>query len=280
MAGFLLALIPFCDMFAMVLATFMLLRRGDTYAQGAFALVAATVAFAYNGYSLDNLAPAAWVCGLIFIPVWVMAMLLRQLRSMALSLELGMLVTALLVGITWLVYGEAPASALTEYLRVHQLDPAVDNGIPAPMLAKIFLVLWPMMVGIIQLAIILTARWVQSHVYYPGGFRADFHQLRLNKSVAIIVVILTLLMQVASPEQYMVLFQVQPLASLLLILAGLALVHWYATYKGLKSFWLGAVYLIIFLVPQLAGLILGVTAIIDSFINIRQRVIAAKQRGA
>lgn len=280
MAGFVLALLPFCDMFAMVLMVLMLLRRGDRYAQGGFALVAAAVAFAYNGYSFDNMLPTLWVAGLVFIPVWVMAILLRELRSLAMTLELGIITTMLLVILTWFVYGEAPVAAFMEYLQVHQMDPAVESGVPAPLLAKMFLILWPMFVGIMQISIILTARWVQSCIYYPGGFRADFHQLRLHKSVAMGVVVLTILMQVFKPEDCMVLYQLQPLATILLLLAGLGLVHWYATFKGLKSFWLGGIYLLIFIVPQVAGLILGVTAIVDSFFNIRQRVIAAKQRGA
>lgn len=280
LASFVLALIPFCDMFAMVLIVLMLLRRGDRYAQAGFALVAATVAFAYNGYSFSHMLPTLWVAGVVFIPIGVMSILLRELRSLSITLELGIITTLLLVILTWFVYGDAPVAAFLEYLRVHQLDPAVDSGIPVPTLAKMFLILWPMLVGILQVSIILTARWAQSCIYYPGGFRADFHQFRLHKSVALGIVILTIMMQVIRPEDCMLLYQTQPLATLLLLLAGLGLVHWYATFKGLKSFWLGGIYLLIFIVPQVAGLILGVTAIVDSFFNIRQRVIAAKQRGA
>lgn len=280
LVGFLLALIPLAKFFAVVLLVLMLLRRGDKYAQLGYMLIAVAVGFAYNRYQLDNLGGSLWAIGLFFIPLWVMTMVLRQLRSLTLSLESGTLLMMLMVTVTWFIYGDLPANNLMLYMHAQGVDTTANGEIPAPVLAKIFLILWPLFLGLLQVWVLLLARWVQSDLYYPGGFRSDFHQLRLHKAVALGAILMTALTLLMGPEQSILLYQLEPLASLLLLLAGLGLVHWYATFKGFKSFWLGGVYLIVFLVPQFAGLVLGVNALVDSFFNIRQRVIAAKQRGA
>jgi len=118
------------------------------------------------------------------------------------------------------------------------------------------------------LAISMTvlARWWQALLYNPGGFRSEFHALRLPPRMAMTLAGLFLLASFGVPVLAgWVLYFVMPL-----FFAGLALVHGLVGLKKLSGLWLGAFYLLL-LSPVVAQL-LTVAALFDSWYDFRKRV--------
>lgn len=123
------------------------------------------------------------------------------------------------------------------------------------------------------LAICLTmvARWWQALLYNPGGFRQEFHSLRLPPRVAMPLAGLFLAAGFGVPVLAgWVLYFVMPL-----FFAGLALVHGLVGLKRLSGLWLGAFYVLL-LSPVVAQL-LTVAALFDSWYDFRRRVEATDE---
>ncbi|MEX1197781.1 MAG: hypothetical protein WEB57_07985 [Pseudohongiellaceae bacterium] len=123
------------------------------------------------------------------------------------------------------------------------------------------------------LAISLTmlARWWQALLYNPGGFRQEFHGLRLPPRLAMTLAALFLAASFGVPVLAgWVLYFVMPL-----FFAGLALVHGLVGLKRLSGLWLGAFYLLL-LSPVVAQL-LTVAALFDSWYDFRNRVEATDE---
>jgi hypothetical protein len=123
------------------------------------------------------------------------------------------------------------------------------------------------------LAICLTmmARWWQALLYNPGGFRQEFHGLRLPPRLAMALAALFLAASFGVPVLAgWVLYFVMPL-----FFAGLALVHGLVGLKKLSGLWLGAFYMLL-LSPVVAQL-LTVAALFDSWYDFRSRVEATDE---
>jgi len=119
---------------------------------------------------------------------------------------------------------------------------------------------------------LLLARWWQSQLYNPGGFRQEFHNLRFSPQPAAVMVLLLILLYLA-PAPYV------PWASMLgipLLLAGLGFLHHTVAAMGMGPAWLILIYLGLFFGP-LSVVLVGI-AFLDSFLNFRTRIAQWRNR--
>lgn len=252
------------------------LRRGPY--EGALVLGAASVAALALGELLfGHSGPVAGVLPGFWLPVWGFAALLRATVSLAATL-------ALAVGIGWLVVGgfyvllDDPAGWWQSWLT-GVLKPAFeDAGAGADAVQALDrLIAWvaPLMPGWLAanvvfsaLAAVLIGRWWQARLYNPGGFRSEFHGLRLGRRLALLTIV-TLAAAFASGAVWL-----QCLALPLVVvwlLQGLAVVHGLAVLRGWSPWALVLVYvLLLLLLPQAVALLclLGLT---DTWMNLRTR---------
>ncbi|PPC74398.1 hypothetical protein C4K68_26035 [Pokkaliibacter plantistimulans] len=120
----------------------------------------------------------------------------------------------------------------------------------------------------INLGSVMMARAWQADLYNPGGFRAEFHQLRLPAWLALALGFVLMLGAGAGPEWLRWL----PVLSLPLVVAGLALVHGVIGIKALGKAWLGALYVALLLLGPYVYPLLMLLGVIDSLVNIRRRL--------
>jgi len=120
--------------------------------------------------------------------------------------------------------------------------------------------------GYVVLSLLL-ARWWQALLYNPGGFRSEFHQLRLPPVLALGLTAAAIGVSSSGGEYLLwaVIFTM-PLG-----IAGLALVHGVVGSKGFGRGALIATYLLLLLVAWFK-LVLLLLALIDSFVNFRARI--------
>ncbi len=118
-----------------------------------------------------------------------------------------------------------------------------------------------------SLLAVMLARWWQSLLYRPGGFREEMWQLRLPPVVTLILLgILLLLSSLGESYRFWGICCALPF-----IVAGLALIHGVVGRLNLGRVWLVVLYVSLFLLgPLWAVLILA--AVLDSWIDFRKRL--------
>ncbi len=120
----------------------------------------------------------------------------------------------------------------------------------------------------VSVASLALARSWQAKLYNPGGFRAEFHRLRLRGPVALGLLALMLVlveMKLAGSLAIMVL-------GLPLLVAGIALVHGVIAGRGLGVQWLVGFYVALFLLGGTLVMVLVLIAFIDSWVDFRKRL--------
>jgi len=235
------------------------------------ALVTAIAGQVVFGQFLAGLAFALLLWG----PMLALAVALRYTRSLPRMLEAALLLSAALV-LFYLAVSEDPARDWTELLNAalgplfeaQQLDEASRAALVAAMAR------W--MTGTLAAAYFLQltaslflARWWQALLYNPGGFRQEFHALRLGRWLAVVAVPLaaalyfdglpTLLRHLALP------------VAAAFFLQGLALAHaQLAAFKAGPG-WLIGIYALLVVAPPYAFTALTTAGYADAWLDFRAR---------
>lgn len=114
---------------------------------------------------------------------------------------------------------------------------------------------------------ILLARWVQSRLFNPGGFRQEFHLLRMKPAVTLGLAALLFVAQVDSQVK---LYLPGLLAGY--FLAGLALAHGVLGNKPNRGPLILFFYLGLLITTGFGVMLVMVVALLDSFVNFRHRI--------
>ena len=111
---------------------------------------------------------------------------------------------------------------------------------------------------------LVLARWWQAALYNPGGFKTEFHQLRLEPGFAVLLAgfILAALTGVPPLSSWLAIMCIPPL------LGGLALLHYLVAWKKLGFSWIVMVYLLALFISPVV-ILLGLA---DSIVNFRKRI--------
>jgi uncharacterized protein YybS (DUF2232 family) len=118
------------------------------------------------------------------------------------------------------------------------------------------------------IGVTLLARAWQAGLYNPGGFRQEFHSLRLSPVVSVVCAVTML----AGPFLGLNSMLLAWVAGTPLFLAGLALVHGVAGRKKLSGQWLVLFYVALALLGPSLMILLIVMAFVDSWLDIRRRI--------
>ncbi|KAA8980733.1 MULTISPECIES: hypothetical protein [Gammaproteobacteria] len=120
----------------------------------------------------------------------------------------------------------------------------------------------------LAIAASLLARGWQARLFNPGGLQAEFHEFRLSAPTALGLLVLMAVGEFVGINGTLLLL----VLGVPLLLAGLALVHGTLAKRGLGTGWLVGFYIaLVVLVPWLF-LVLVFAAVIDSWLDIRQRL--------
>ena len=97
---------------------------------------------------------------------------------------------------------------------------------------------------------LLLARWWQSSLFNPGGFRKEFHSLRLPRGLisGVLAGLVLVIMDKAGPGTLAL--DILVLLIFLYLFQGLASIHRVVATKKLARGWLAATYIFMFIVPQ------------------------------
>ncbi|MBN4063192.1 hypothetical protein JYT79_00270 [Cardiobacterium sp. AH-315-I02] len=215
---------------------------------------------------------------LVWLPAWLMAMVLRQTVSLAFSLQVLTAISLFAIALIYMLFpnfGELWREPLDH--MVAELAQQSDQFSLAQLSQTqdwIIAFLPGLFVGSIMFGTILSlllGRWWQAIFYNPGGFAEEFQSLNLGKRVAIVAVLIMLMAMFANNVFAIAMVTV---VFVLYGIQALSLLHAAINIRQLNGTWLWVIYVIMFFIPQFL-LMLIVASLADPWLDIRQRLAKA-----
>jgi len=261
------------------------LRNGPN--EGLITAGIATIGSALLGaIVLGNTAPAFATLALVWAPILLVAVVLRATRSLAAAVQSGLLLGVAVV----LAYFVAMPDLVEGWREI--LETFSEPLVEAELLTnsqRINLVesLAPWMTGMLAAGLylqlisgLLTARWWQAMLYNPGGFRQEFHNLRLHRMLAYIAVpVLVLGFNSELSGAGLLINYAAVLLVTVYFVQGLAFVHGILGLAGARKGWLIAMYvLLIVALPNMFGFLFA-AGYADAWFDFRARFRARRKAG-
>ena len=229
--------------------------------------------------AISVLISGSYLSGLVsiieyMVPVYLMAVVLRSTQSLALALQFAMI----LVGVTMVGFHLAidnPAqwwiSLFTEYVAPLLATSNIDYDQDViNSLADMVTMLIGIFIIILWFSILVVARWWQSELYNPGGFKEDFYSLALPKSAAYMALFLAIAGLFAGSQGGLI-YDLSGVIIAGLMFQGLAIAHKTVAVNNYSNAWLVGLYILLFILPQ-AMLILATIGLVDTFVDFRRRL--------
>ncbi|HHJ16087.1 MAG TPA: hypothetical protein ENJ80_05250 [Gammaproteobacteria bacterium] len=220
---------------------------------------------------------------LLWLPVWLAAVILRASRSLALAMLAltGLAMAGILV--VFALYGD-PTPWWEEFLlgMVDSIAKQPEIQVDVAPLRDFVQQVAPFMTGSLAaglsfaaLACLMLGRWWQSLLVKPGALRTEFYALRLNRALSLLGLAILVPTMLELGVFSVLARQLGLVVMVLFLFIGLAVVH--ATLANLKAArgWLIAIYVLMSLLPQ-ALVVVVVTGLLDPWLDLRGKTANAK----
>lgn len=264
--------IPFCFWISAATISLVTLRKG--WNEGLILLLWASLPAAVWLFLQHDPTPLV-----VMVCTMALAHVLRVTSSWSTTLAAATLVGAVLV---WIVFRSMPelVGALTDELiriakqQAPEFLAQYSQESEEIQRQKLRAVITGVMAASMLLAIVgslILGRWWQALLFNPGGFRKEFHRLKLPSALALALVLPSFFSGLPP-----VLIALVPPLSVPLLIAAMALVHGIVGLKGLAGHWLVAFYLVLFFVPYAYKLLI-ILVLIDTWFDFRARIAANSQ---
>jgi len=218
---------------------------------------------------------------LLWGPVWLTAVVLRETRSLALAMLVSSGLAMAGVLLVFIAFGD-PGQWWLEHLQALIDSVAAQQEIDIAPLREFAEQVAPFMTGALAaglsfatLTCLLLGRWWQSLLVKPGALRKEFYALRLNRLLSLFGLAIIALAALGFGVVSTLSLQWVLVVTVLFLFVGLAVVH--ATLANLKAArgWLIAIYVLMSLLPQ-ALLLVIVVGMLDPWLDLRRRTAKAE----
>jgi hypothetical protein len=210
----------------------------------------------------------------IWLPVWLASMALRLSEEQGVLICVaGLLVISLIIAAyitigdvaNWwqqwfvLMLEEAmPVERLDQYKEILEAGAKMINS----MMAMAF------MLNIILA--VFCARWWQSRLFNPGGFKKEFYRLRLPAAILPVSAVVMLLVFLPDDPWQSMLRDITVILMFVYLIQGISSVHRNVDKFKLSTAWLVSMYCLLVLMPQM-GLLIACLGMTDVYINWRRK---------
>lgn len=232
--------------------------------------------------ALGSAVPAVEFALALWLPVWILGLVLRQSKSLDLTIQFAALLgLVILVGIH--LQEPNPAVYWAELLEPARQRLVEVGVVDAEMSEQLVAQVARWMTGVFAatfyfqlLLALFIGRWWQALLYNPGGFGAEFRAFRVQVVAAYLalgLLVANLLLDGANWASELLL-----LLAPLFLLQGVAIVHAVAHAYSVGRGWLIGFYVLLVLVmPHAEVLVMGL-GFLDTWVDVRARV-AARVKG-
>ncbi len=215
------------------------------------------------------------LCLLAWLPAWSLALVLGQHQQQAYPLLLAAMLVAGYAGMMRLMVGDVAAFWLARLEPVLQIF-AADTGVEFAPEQMTFIArhvhTWTLVaMNTMLVSMVLLGRWWQSALFNPGGFGSEFRELRLPRFATLLAALAAtafVAVQLAGLELEIV-SDAFVILVVLFAFQGLAVIHFRARVVSLASAWLGGMYVLLMLMPQIVGPLLATAGVADSVADFR-----------
>lgn len=247
------------------------LRRGAT--EGLIVLSCSTAVAGVLGFFLLGNYQFVLLYGMVlWVPVWLISIILREGRYLSLAIEIAVLLGVLGVIGFYLYNPELATMWKTILLQT------VPPNAPVVDIQHTLDVLSHYMTGIVAAASVFgllfglfMGRWWQALLYNPGGFRQEFLSLNTHPRLAIgsiVVVIIALLSSGAVSE---ISWNIAILLFVLYTFIGTSVLHTLFASMKMGRFIVPMFYVTLFLIPH-AMLPVALVGLSDTWMNLRNKI--------
>lgn len=273
-------ILPLVGLISSAVIALVTLRRGagEGLIVGTFAgFAGGLLAFAALGSPL----PTVGFVMMLWLPVWVLGLVLRQTRSLALAVQVAALFGLLVVAGIHL-FTPDPAAYWMELLEPVRRSLVGGIVIDADVSEQLVVQAARWMTGAFAatfyfqlLLSLFLGRWWQALLYNPGGFGAEFRALRVRSGVAYLA--LGLVVVVLVLDEVMWATELLLLLVPLFFLQGVAIVHSLAHAYSAQRGWLIGFYGLLLLAMPYAEILAAGVGFLDNWVDLRTRVAAGKK---
>lgn len=242
------------------------------------------VAAAFIHLALSSLLLGTYLSGLVVIlefmvPVWILALILRQTNSLGSALQFAGLMAAVGLVIVHLLIGDMPGwwmNLFNQSIRPLLDQAGIDYSIEMiEQMSNVMTMLLAMFAVVLWFTVLLAGRWWQGELYYPGQFQQDFHQIRLSRNVAYATAIVAVTSIFFNESSGGLLGDLFGLLTVVLMFQGLAIAHFAVLKKEMSNGWLVGLYILLAVFPQTV-LVLSILGLADNFMDFRSRWVESK----
>lgn len=244
--------------------------------QGAIVMVSAIVVTAAIAFaSLGQPYFAVGIAAIVWIPAMLLALVLRYTVSLPKTLVASILVGWACIIITYAVLDD-PAAWWYESVINPLFSPVMEqdniDGEQRQVLQEYLENSAENMTGLLaafmmyfQAFTLIIARWWQSMLYNPGGFRTEFCSLKLGKPLVIVLVVLGVIKLLSIGLLSSIAGHFAMVVFALFAVQGLSIAHSVASKLSASTIWLVAIYFLLFFFWQFVAL----AGLIDNWIALR-----------
>ncbi len=247
------------------------LRRGAF--EGLYVVVCSSVAAGLLGFFLLGNYQFALLYGMVlWVPVWLISIILREGRHLSLAVEIAVLIGVLGV-VGFYLYDTESATMWKSILS--QMVPA---NAPVEDIQRTVDVLSHYMTGVVAAGTVFgllfglfLGRWWQSVLYNPGGFRQEFLSLSTHPRLAIGSIVVVAIALLSSGVVSEIFWNITILLFVLYVFIGAAVLHTVFASMKMSRYLVPMFYLTLFLIPH-AMLPVAIVGLSDAWLNLRNKI--------
>jgi len=252
------------------------LRRGAY--EGLLVLLSASIASALLGLiALGDYQFALGYALILWFPVWLLSIVLREGRHLSLALEISSVLGIFgVLGFYLFVdspvdYWQAILNSVIEPMRQSQ-------DIPLEQITETLATVSKYMTGILAAGSItglllglLLARFWQSKLYNPGGFKVEYLSLFMPSRFTLMTLAVLLIALVTNGVVSEITSNIGVILFMLYSFIGTAIAHALISEMKAKRFVLPFFYILLFAIPHII-LPIALLGIADTWLNLRKRI--------
>ncbi len=282
-AAILSLILPLLSCISSAAVALITLRHGGREG-GLIVLFSTAVLVATAGIMQQDGANALVVAGVLFavlwLPVWLLAIVLRWSVSLPIALSFAGAIGAVAVTAMHVAMGDVYVW-WRDILDMGLMPILEDSGVPFKpgQIDETLDILARSMTGVIGSALVISSmialligRWWQSLLFNEGGFQREFHALRLDRRIAYGALALMGIALFIDGGAGSIVQDLIIVVMTLFMIHGLGLLHGIVAAKGIAVGWLVAVYILMLLIlPQLT-FVLAIAGLLDSQFDFRSKI--------
>ncbi len=274
--GLLSLLLPPVSIVSSASVALVTLRKGGY--EGLIVLGYASLAAAIIGFFIFGSLQIGVLFGLVlWLPIWLISIVLREAKHLSIAVQVAVLLGVVAV-VGFYFFVSEPAVIWRSYLEqiikpMLESDSVVSTetlNLQLQMLSRY------MTGGIIAGSVygllfsLFLARWWQSALYNPGGFREEYLSLRVDTKVTIASLVIFAMAWFTSGIISEICWNITIIFVVLFVLVGLAVLHTAFSTIKTKRFMVPILYITVVLIPHVIAII-AVVGLLDGWMDLRKK---------